>query len=325
MNNQHEIRKRLVSLFMPHAMSQLEKLKQQQPRHFAHYTSAHAAMQIIDNRRIWMRNAIVMNDFSEVQHGQKCIRSSWDDQSVGGRLRKLLDHIYPGLAGATEENFERQVGHREMQSYMVSLSEHGEGALNEDEYGRLSMWRAYGGDTNVAFVFNTKAFISQSTALPAFLSPVLYCDEPEFKRKFVEMIEGLENNISFLKSTPPKAISETLTSALHFAALSSKHPGFAEEREWRVIHSPTMAPSERIKFDVETIGGVPQRVYKLRMENYPDEGFTGATLPELVAEVIIGPTAYPWPIYEAIVTKLQEAGCEDAENKVRVSEIPLRR
>lgn len=315
---------KLAQLCMPHAMNRLTEIREKGTK-FAHYTSAFAALQIIEKKSVWMRNAVMMNDFSEVQHGQKCLKESWHDEDVGGRLRALLDRLQPGLTQTVAKEFDSRLHDREAQSYLIAISEHGDGALDEDKYGRLSMWRAYGGNTNVAFVFNNKPFVSESNALNAFTSPVLYCDEERFKEHFAGMVKGLEDNFSFLEQVGPAQLVATLAWAFHFAVLSTKHPGFAEEREWRVIHSPSMLPSGKIRFDIETVEGVPQRVYKLKMENYPEEGFIGATLPELFEEIIIGPTQSPWPIYEALATKLEENGVKDAWSKVRTSNIPLRR
>lgn len=183
-----------------------------------------------------------MNDFSEVQHGEKCFQESWSDKSVGGQLKALLEHLKPGLSKELKIRFDGLREHRDVQSYLVSLSEHGVGTLDEDKYGRLSMWRAYGGDTNVAFVFNNKPFISESPALNAFISPVLYCDTERFMQHFAELIEGLKSNLDLLKQVGPEIVVSKLTTAFHFATLSAKHPGFAEEREWRVIVSPNTAP-----------------------------------------------------------------------------------
>lgn len=319
-----EVEQKLAYLVMPHAMARVQEVREKGTK-FAHYTSAFAALQIIEKNTVWMRNAVVMNDFSEVQHGQGCLKASWHDESIGGRLRALLDRLQPGLGQMVAEEFDKRVHDREVQSYLISISEHGDGALDEDKYGRLSMWRAYGGNTNVAFVFNNKPFLASSTALNAFTSPVFYCDEARFKAQFLEMVEGLESNFDFLQQVGLNQLVLSLGWAFHFAALSTKHPGFAEEREWRIIHSPTMLPSNKIGFDIETVEGVPQRVYKLKLQNHPEEGFVGATLPELLEEIIIGPTQSPWPIYDAIATKLEEQGVQDAWNKVRNSNIPLRR
>lgn len=319
-----EAEKKVWHLSMPHAFRRFSEIREKGTR-FAHYTSAYAALQIIEKQNVWMRNAVVMNDFSEVQHGQECLAESWRDEKVGGRLQALLNSLQEGLAQSVADEFDSRLHDREVQSYLISISEHGDSLLDEDKHGRLSMWRAYGGNTNVAFVFKNTPFVSESDALNAFTSPVLYCNKEGFKAHFQEMVEGLEDHISLLEQVGPVKVAQTLVAAFHFAALSTKHPGFAEEREWRVIYSPTLFYSNRINFDIETIEGVPQRVYKLKMENYPDENFVGATLPELLEKIIIGPTQSPWPIYDALTTKLLEKGVVDAFSKVQISDIPLRR
>lgn len=323
-----DIQKKVGELFFPHAMAKLAELKERKIR-FSHYTSAYAALQIIEKEEVWLRNAVVMNDFSEIQHGQNCIAHAWRDMAIGGveggRLYKLLESVQSGLTQGIADAFDRNAHDRNVQSYLVSISEHGDGTTDEDKYGRLSMWRAYGGNTNVAFVFNTTPFASESNAYNAFTSPVLYRDPDGFKSKFEEVIVGLEKEKDFLKMIGPKAVHDSLSAAFHFAALSTKHPGFSEEKEWRVIHSPTLMPSSRISSNIETINGVPQRVYKLRLENYPEDGLTGATLNELLEEILIGPTATPWPIYEALASKLEEKGVKDPWSRVKISDIPLRR
>lgn len=45
---------------------------------FAHYTSAQVATDIIkapgEDRCLWLRNAMLMNDFSEIEYGQQLLR-----------------------------------------------------------------------------------------------------------------------------------------------------------------------------------------------------------------------------------------------------------
>ena len=77
---------------MPFAMKKLEAVKEANTR-FVHYTSAFAATEIIKNEELWLRNSLVMNDFSEVQHGETCLAESLKDVEVGGRLKKLLHQI----------------------------------------------------------------------------------------------------------------------------------------------------------------------------------------------------------------------------------------
>ncbi|QJC86115.1 DUF2971 domain-containing protein [Cereibacter sphaeroides] len=319
---------RIEQIFFHHARSRSADLRARGAR-FAHYTSAYAALQIIEKEEVWMRNAVVMNDFSEIQHGQDCVNHALQDPVIGGvaggRLHTILEDVKAGLSATLLEDLMNIAVHQTIGSYLVSISEHGNGSTEEDQYGRLSMWRAYGGNTNVAFVFRTTPFFARSTAYTAFTSPVHYCCPTSFKGEFESFVSRLERERAFLCSLGGEEVRMYVTNALHFAILSLKHPGFREEREWRVIHSPSLMPSPRIRYDIETINGVPQRVYKLPLMNFPEEGLIGATLPELIEEIIIGPTATPWPIYEALASKLEAKGMQDAWRRVRISNIPLRR
>src|SRR4029077_6512180 len=68
----------LQKIFMPQAQRQRDELYRRQTRagesepqglRFVHYTSAEAALSIINGKRLWMRNAVCMADYREVQHG----------------------------------------------------------------------------------------------------------------------------------------------------------------------------------------------------------------------------------------------------------------
>jgi hypothetical protein len=59
---------------------------------------------------------------------------------------------------------------------------------------------------------------------------------------------------------------------LAFAVLCTKHPGFAEEAEWRVIHCPWWENSPHLLKETELIQGVPQPVYKIALEDIPEKG-----------------------------------------------------
>lgn len=308
----------------PYLAEKIELARKNEIR-FSHYTSAYVAMEIIEKNEVWLRNAIVMNDFSEVQHGENCLHQAWIDDGVGGRLKKLLDGLRPGLAEELAVSFDQRKHDRVARSYLVSISEHGNKTIDEDRYGRLSMWRAYGGENNVAFVFRNTPFLSESTALNAFTSPVLYADPPRFKTEFSRVIDNFEAHLDLARELGPDLVKQVLENAFHFACLSTKHPGFAEEREWRVIYSPTMWPSDKIQSSIKTVGGVPQKIYRIPLVNYPEEGFYGATMPELLEEIIIGPTESAFSIYDALVEKLEEIGVSEPWNKVRRSNIPLRR
>ncbi len=322
------IQKIIRETFFPYATKKMEDMQNNNTK-FVHYTSAENAINIIDGKQVWLRNTNLMNDYREVQHGERCIIDAWNDDAVGGRLRSTLNQVSEDLSQKILQRYIDGERKRSLDTYMIAVSEHGNENSREDLYGRLSMWRAYGGNTNVAFVFKNDPFLRESDALNAFTSPVLYADSDSFKPNFLQIIENIEKEIGLLRLAGEEVASHLMLTTMHFAALSTKHPGFAEEREWRVIYTPdffqTKSGKSRLESRIVSLGGVPQRIFSLKLENIPEEGFTGATLPELLVEIIIGPTQFPWPIYDALVEKLRNAGVEDAENRIRVSNIPLRR
>ncbi|UWR50171.1 DUF2971 domain-containing protein [Phaeobacter inhibens] len=319
-----EFEQKIFKLLFPYASKEIDTIENSGAK-FAHYTSAEAAVSIIRNHTVWMRSAATMNDFSEMRYGQNLIDYAYRRTSNGQRLKAFLDLCHQGLADEFEDVFEKHKDNRLTQSYLISVSRHGDENGAEDQFGRLSMWRAYGGDTNVAFVFNNEPFFSPSNAVNAFTSPVFYCTEAEFFDEFQSVVQNLEDNFSLFSQLSRQELRERLFNAFHFAVLSTKHPGFAEEKEWRVIHSPKVHPSKHIQPSVRCVSGVPQKVYDLKIRNYPDEDIKGATLPEFLHKIIIGPTQYPYPIYDALVSELEAAGVAAPESKVVVSDIPLRR
>ena len=80
----------------------------------------------------------------------------------------------------------------------------------------------------------------------------------------------------------------------------------------------------RIQSEIITINGIPQRVYRIPFLDYPNEGLIGATIPNLIDRILIGPSTDSHAIREAYVTKLTELDVKNAESKVIITGIPLR-
>lgn len=317
---------RHASVFRPYAYRRQQKALTAGTR-FVHYTSAAVGLEILRKKEVWLRNSQVMNDFSEVHHGERCLEAAWKDDSLRERLKRVLDNLETGLLAKAREDYESWVQVRERETFLISMSEHGDltGEVDEDRYGRLSMWRAYGGSTNVALVLNNRAFLSPSDALPAYTSPVLYADIDGFKRHFQEFVESLESNMGYLEELGADAVLSSVFYAFHDAALSTKHPGFAEEREWRIIYSPFLFGSDRSYSQVETVAGVPQKIFKLPLKDYPEQGLRGAEPLSLIDRVIVGPSKFPVSILEAYVLEFEKLGDSQADKRIIVSEIPIRR
>ncbi|MCB2134354.1 MAG: DUF2971 domain-containing protein [Rhodobacteraceae bacterium] len=319
----------IQKILFPYAFRRQKKLREDNTR-FVHYCSAATAMSIIENGTVWLRNALLMNDFSEIEHGQKCLIACWEDDKLRANLKQALDSIQSGLFDNIQQKLNQSHFSLRTQTYILCLSEHGDkegGAVSvdEDRYGRLSMWRAYGGDTNVALVLNNTPFLSQTNALHAYTSPVFYCDVDDFKTEFATFTDGVAQNAKLLAKVSGERLADLLTAVFAFSILSAKHPGFAEEREWRIIYSPSGDSVKRIRKAHRCVTGVPQIVYEIPLENVLEEGLTGVSIPELLDRLIIGPTPYPLPIFHAFQEKLEIAGVNEPWKRMTVSDIPLRR
>ncbi|MFZ2089717.1 MAG: hypothetical protein WAU47_14190, partial [Desulfobaccales bacterium] len=99
---------------------------------------------------------------------------------------------------------------------------------------------------------------------------------------------------------------------------------FHEERERRVVYAPKRLPSPLMESSTEIIGGVPQTVWKVPIDKTVPGIPSDLDLTKLFDRLIIGPSQYPWAMYESFVAALKEAGVADAEGRVFISGIPIR-
>ena len=90
--NDHASVQYLFEMFSPFAVSRMAEISSQN-RRFVHYTSAATGLSIIKNEKVWLRSALLMNDFQEVEHGQQCVRSAWNHELLGVRIKAALQRI----------------------------------------------------------------------------------------------------------------------------------------------------------------------------------------------------------------------------------------
>jgi len=220
-----------------------------------------------------------------------------------------------------EHHFNKSFLNPRRNNYIGCLSEH---KAEEDSSGRLSMWRAYGQGSGVAIVMHSKPIVSGPGLLKTQTSPVAYFNEDHFKIELQNIVANIETNKNFLKSQDSRLIGLVCASMFRIAALSSKHPGFHEELEWRIIYSPDIVESEHMIKDLKVINGIPQVIYKIPLKSASGDIKLGGELPEIIDRIIIGPTEFPLATYKAFVVALRDAGIENPEKRVFISGIPLR-
>ena len=135
---------RLEGIFNPVARSQREALyKPDSPpwAKFVHYTSAESALKIITSKRLWMRNTTCMADYREVQHGYDILVRYFAHAQRRDSFVQSLEQCAPGSAIEAMKLFDQWLSDIRLSTYIASVSEHSD---QEDQHGRLSMWRAFG-------------------------------------------------------------------------------------------------------------------------------------------------------------------------------------
>jgi hypothetical protein len=260
-----------------------------------------------------------MNDFMEVEHGFECLNAAYKKHKAD--FLAAIEGIYSGFSGKLESLFNGWLPHFRSDTYITSFSEHDD---DEDSIGRLSMWRAYGQEAGVAIIMRNGPFVRPTDALKAYASPVAYLTSSSFEQEFLKLLSGIRENIELLRTLGETSVLHHVFSNFRAAVLCTKHPGFREEREWRIIYSHTFSRSERILEEIVAVDETPQSICKIPLIDVPSEGLFGIEIPTLIDRVIIGPARFPFAIRDAFVALLSSAGMSDAAKRVIVSDIPLR-
>ena len=298
---------KLYQVFHPHAAERAAKVDR-----FAYYTRAETALSVIQNESIWLRKTTCMNDYRELSFGKECLADELTFKR--DQFRQAIDGAFEGLADEIVKAFETDALSMVDQTYIACVSEHDR---TQDEFGRLSMWRAYGGTTGVAIIFKREA--AQLPGLPYYATPVLYTSQT-FGIEFDRVINSLASNRQTILQMGRENVREELLFTLRSALVSIKHKGFEEEREWRIVHHPHIPSPYKMNPNIRVVNGVPQIVHEISLKR----GRSAYSLVDLIDRVIVGPTQYPKEIAEALICSLAERGVVDAVSKVLISDIPLR-
>jgi hypothetical protein len=312
----------LETIFMPLARKQRDVLYENRTS-FVHYTSAEAALNIIKTKRVWMRNATCMTDYHEVQHGFDILaRNLLAESPKKKEFLGAIEAVAPGAADEALTLFNGWWNDIRFSSYITSISEHDD---KEDVRGRLSMWRAFGGNAaRVALVLRLPFFSSGTESLNLIFSPVAYLSEDEVRSQIDQVIKNIHAATRFLRTVERQTVVNYVYQMLVAGVTCLKHEAFHEEREWRAIYGPQRLPSPLVESAIEVIGGVPQIVCKLPLDAAVSPNLGDLDFASVFDRLIIGPTPYPWPMYQAFVATLSKAGVADAAKRVFSSNIPIR-
>lgn len=311
-----EIDSRLAQIFMPQYLQRTEEI-QGSKKKLVHYTSASTALSILKNKEIWMRNTRCMNDFLEVRYGisffaQFCQKPEYS--KLKEAFGKQGEAFSTAMALAIED-FDKWTN----TTYICCFSEH---EKDEDQLGRLSMWRGYGTDSGIAMVLKSDSFVDMNGDFQVFTAPVEYLDKAHFNIKMNEFIERVDAERKFLEDLPKSVILGWVTNMIKREVVSIKHPGFKEEKEWRVIAD--YETCKGLRQDTIAVNGIPQLVMKLPLTDEKVNSEKGFSISANLDHVIIGPTPYPAVIGKALAIELANCKVDDPWSKIKASDIPYR-
>jgi hypothetical protein len=321
----HEESLRIMGIFTPYALRQIQEAYQSAPgqthARFVHYTSADAALKIIQTKRFWMRNTNCMSDYREVQHGFDIYKGYFQNEAKRKAFDQAFNACSTGLAKEGLASFDNWWNDLRLNTYISSLSKHSD---DEDLHGRLSMWRAFGGGTRVAIVLRIPYVSGAGNALALNFSPVAYLTAAKAHEVMDQVLANVRASRDYLSTLSREVLVRLVHHTLSAGIVCLKHEGFHEEREWRAIYTPTRWSSPLIETSTEVIAGVPQLIHKIPLDGNVSPLVADLDLGQVFDRLIVGPTQYAHPICRALAEALDAAGIADAHARVRFSEIPLR-
>jgi len=255
----------------------------------AHYTSIGTLEQIMRNDEVWFSNPLFMNDHEELRFG------------VNEGAAALLVHSGLKQACGSDERHQMLVRHftdfyRELSDthafdiYVLCFSEH----EKDDNDGRLSMWRGYGGNGGgAAVVFDSAAFKFQNGS-PLIVANVTYLSTAD-RRTWIQAKLDMFADLLVKHQVPTTdlhIVAKALLERFTIFALFTKHKGFEEEREWRIVYRLVRDSSHLLDGMLGYFVGPRGLEPKLKFKVRPIEGLTNEdmSLNTLVERIILGPT-----------------------------------
>jgi hypothetical protein len=294
----------------------------------AHYTSLDVLEKIIKHDEVWFSNPLFMNDFQEMRFGileglsifQRYSSEPAFTTACGSIERaRLMRHYFDYYFTDFDTNHAFDV-------YVFCLSEHD--PANKD--GLLSMWRGYGGNGNgVALVFKTD-FVTLNPASPLLLAQVAYVSEDERRgwmtSRLEECMKVLAEHAKDVPDDKLHIVAHQMFDLMKVYSLTSKHPGFGEEQEWRIIYLPDRDRSkilaDRFHYLVGKNGIQPKLRFKI--EPLPIDPRGTWTFESILDQIILGPSLSSQLALKAVCRMLDVNKKGPFKAKVSASNIPLR-
>lgn len=288
-----------------------------------HYTSIQALEAILRSNEIWFSNPLFMNDMEEVRFGINAganlfltsteVESACSNKERFDLLKSTFNHYYNKFANE-----------HVIDTYVFCLSEH----VKDDTDGLLSMWRGYGGNgSGAAIVFDTGKLLIQDES-PLIIAKVQYASTEE-RTNWLQ-----QRTTQFAKILEQSTIPEDklylgaywFFERLKLFAVFTKHQGFKEESEWRVVYmrdrDRDKAFDGMISYWVGPRGVEPK--LKINIEHISSLLDDDLSLSKIVERIILGPSLSSPLARASILKMLDTLGRSDLKDRIKSSTIPFR-
>jgi hypothetical protein len=264
-----------------------------------------------------------MNDLQEMRFGLNAGTQFFSNienlKRAGGNDQRaeILQRTYFGYF----QHFEEQ---QAFDTYIFCLSEHSPA----DDDGLLSMWRGYGQHGNGAALVFDSSKISVVPQSPMIFAKVSYVNDSQRLQKLNGILErwGQLTLSLDLQNDQLHLASWIAFSLIKSNALVTKHSGFSEENEWRVIYVPERDLERRMKpylqYHVGDRGVEPKLKYKIG--HLPGVSADDLALEKIVDRIILGPSHSSPLARKSVERMLDILGKPDFKPLLKASGIPLR-
>jgi DUF2971 family protein len=293
------------------------------PPLLAHYTSIDVMQKILEHEEVWFSNPLFMNDWEEMRFGMIEGSRIVTDQANLLQAGETLER-----AAAIEQHYnayqQKYQNEGAFDTYIFCLSQH----RPTDNDGLLSMWRGYGGQGRGAAIVFDAGKLTLVPNSPLLIAKVSYASTPDRLADLAALVAQW-SDLTRAAKLPTEQLHVAgwhAYSAVLTYALTTKHLGFGEEEEWRVIYTADRDVSGLLRHCLGyqiTDNGVEPKL-KYRIGHIATVSAPDLALQNLVDRIILGPSLSSLLASKSVARMFENMRKPHYISKLRSSSIPFR-
>lgn len=262
------------------------------PETLYHYTTIDGFLGVLSSNSLWASECRNLNDSTEYSHGREIFEAE-----IKRRARNAK-----GEAKKFYSEYRESPSFFESNSTLVaSLTENGD---------LLSQWRAYGGGCSIGFSFDALKNLLGSSLEWGLVKCIYNVVQ---QRELVDSL--IQRLLEGWRQGPPQETTDAETGitytpiSFHTPALlrmlqeilppAFKSPAFAEEQEWRLVRMENIPGNLKFRSYASRI--IPYEPFKFESKD-------GTIDPNLIREVVIGPSPHPELMKNTVALALKAHG-----------------